>query len=233
MSLVLRTQSLDRRLFGWVVGLTISLITLSACATDVGLPAPRSIVNSTGARLLPDADRMAEIDKWVQEQNTNIQQDPSFWIISQPTSQDMFLWDALTIISSDTAEVLIRRTATDANLPYQLYAHFYLMKEVGRLEEFLPEGVGLEGYELEFVVLKRIADAWLYGRSVFDMSPYPVLDELMYASEGGWLDAYVMTARAADFPKERRAWLDANPGRTEAYRAWFKATFDREPPGLR
>ncbi len=65
------------------------------------------------------------------------------------------------------------------------------------------------------------------------MTPYIVLDELMYVSEGGWLDAYVMTARAADFPEERRAWLDANPERTDAYRAWFKSTFNREPPGLR
>ncbi len=221
-----------RRPSTWAVGVAVLGLAVSACASDVGLPPPRSVINSYGARLLPTPERMAEVDAWVQAQSTNIQEDPSFWIITQPTSQDLLPWEALSI-SSDTAEVLVRRTAPDATLPYQLYGHFYLMKKMERLEEFLPEGEGLEGYDLELVVLKRIADAWLYGRSIFDMTPYIVLDELMYVSEGGWLDAYVMTARAADFPEERRAWLDANPGRTDAYRAWFKSTFNREPPGLR
>ena len=214
----------------------LSLALLSAggiaCAANAGLPAPRSIINSAGARLSADAGRMNEIDEWVQRQSMDIQTDPTFWILYQPTTEDVYLWDALTI-HGDTADMLVAGTASDARVPYELYGHFYMMKHQDRLVEYLPEGVGLEGFELEMAILKRIADAWIYARSVFDMTPYGLLDELMYANEAGYLKAYVLTARASDFPDERRAWLDETPDETEEYRRWFKATFEQEPPGLR
>jgi len=203
-----------------------------ACAPPSGLPAPRSLINSAGARISADPGRMEQIDEWVQKQSLDIQNDPSFFIRALPSGDDIYLWDALTI-HADTAEVPYHGTAADARLAYELYGHFYLMREMDRLDEYLPEGIGLEGFDLEMVILKRIADSWLYGRAVFDMSPYHLLDELMFANEAGWLKAYVLTARASEFPDERRAWLDEAPGESEEYRAWFLKTFELEPPGLR
>lgn len=203
-----------------------------ACAATVGLPVPRSLINSAGARISADPGRMDQVDEWVQQQSLDIQNDPTFYILAQPTGADVYLWDALTF-HGDTVDVQFARTASDARLPYELYAHFYLMKHMDRLDEYLPEGVGLEGFDLEMVILDRIADSWLYGRSVFDMTPYRLLDELMYSNEAGYLKAYLLTARASEFPDERRAWLDATPDEAEEYRSWFKTTFEEEPPGLR
>ena len=78
-----------------------------------------------------------------------------------------------------------------------------------------------------------MADAWLYGRALFDMTPYGPLDELMYAREHGFLEAFILTSRPDEFKEERSAWLDANPGQQEEYRRWFLETFEREPLGLR
>jgi hypothetical protein len=218
----------------YVRALSLALLSAAAmaCAANVGLPKPRSLINSTGARLSADANRMALVDKWVQKQSMDIQTDPTSWILYQPIGSDVYLWDALRI-HGDTAEMRANGTAADARLVYELYGHFYMMKDMDRLEEYLPEGVGLEGFDLEMAVLSRIADAWLYGRSVFDMTPYSLLDELMYVNEAGYLKAYVLTARASEFPDERRAWLDEAPDEPEEYRLWFKETFALEPPGLR
>lgn len=207
---------------------------LAGCAPEAGLPAPRPLVNSHGARLRAEAARMAEVDTWVQKQSIDISQDPSFLISTVPGTEDLYMWEATSInAAADTAVITLRRSATDAQTPYRLYAHFHLMERAGRLDEYLPEGVGLTGYDLERAILKRVADAWLYGRAIFDLSPYGPLDELMYASENGWLDAYILTARADEFPEERRLWLDGGVDVQEDYRAWFRQTFDEEPPGIR
>jgi hypothetical protein len=223
---------LNRRFSARALSLALLCALGTACAATAGLPAPRSLINSAGARISADPSRMEIVDKWVQKQSLDIQQDPTFWVSYQPTGGDVYLWDGLSI-HGDTAEVRVSGVASDARVPYELYGHFYMMKHQDRLEEYLPEGVGLEGFELEMVVMSRIADAWLYGRSVFDMQPYSLLDELMYANEAGYLKAYLLTARAAEFPDERRAWLDEAPDEPEEYRAWFKKTFEEEPPGLR
>ena len=177
---------------------------------------------------------MAEVDVWVQKQSLDIAQDPSFLISTLPGDDDLYVWEATEInTAADSAVITLKRSATDARTPYQLYAHFHLMERVGRLGEYLPEGVGLEGYALERAILKRVADSWLYGRSVFDLSPYRPLDELMYASENGWLDAFILTARAAEFLDELKQWLDGGAEVQDEYRTWFRETFDDEPPGLR
>jgi len=198
-----------RILFGCVL-----LLGLVACQPQQGLPAPRTLVNTEGVRLNPDRARMAEIDEWVQQQSLDIQNDPEFWIISDPITEERYPWEALEI-DADTAVVHWARTAPDA------------------LDEYLPEAIGTEGLAFELAVLDRVADAWLYGRSVFDLIPYQPLDEIMYANEAGWLKALVLTARAGEFPDERRTWLDEDPGAASAYREWFRATFDMEPPGIR
>jgi len=223
---VLRTLPIRRLVTAFL------LVGLAACAGQTQLPTPRPLINSAGARLSPEAERMAAVDEWVQQQSMDIQQDPAFMIITDPVAPELYPWEAVEI-EGDTANVSLTRTAPDARLIYELYAHFYLMKAQGRLDEYLPEAIGLEGLDFELAVLDRLADAWLYGRSVFDMTPYQPLDELMYANEAGWLKALVLTARAAEFPEERRAWLDENPSASEHYRRWFRQTLDMEPPGIR
>lgn len=210
---------------------------VSACVAATGLPAPRSLINRSGARLRADPARMAVIDVWVRAQNENITLDPSFWIISTPSTRETYPWDGLTV-SGDTANVIFLQSAPDAVGILQLYGHFHLMKKMGRLDEFLPEGVDaegreLEGYELEKAILSRVSDAWLYARSLFDMSPYAPLDELMYAKENGYLDAFILTARPEEFREERGAWLDSAADVSGEYRRWFQRTFEREPPGMR
>jgi hypothetical protein len=107
------------------------------------------------------------------------------------------------------------------------------MDMMNRLDEVIPEAVGMEGYELERAILARVSDAWLYGRSAFDIPPYGPLDELLYSYENGYLDAFIFTARPEEFEEERSTWLEANPGGEEEYRQWFVDTFEIEPPGLR
>ena len=179
-----------------------------------------------------DEARIEEIDLWVRDQQDNITADPSFWIIQKSVPTDIYPWEGLRI-SNDTAEVEVPLSTPDAGSIISFYGHFHMMKVMERLDEFLPEAMDAEGYELERAILKRISDAWLYGRASFDLSPYGPLDELLYSTEYGYLDAFILTARPDEFEGERRDWLEANPGREDEYRGWFVATFEREPPGLR
>jgi len=121
----------------------------------------------------------------------------------------------------------------DSEIPAQIYGHLHLMAKMGRLEEFLPEAATATGFQLERAILERVADAWLLGRTVYDFSPYAPLDELIYAREAGYLDAFIFTARPEDFAEARAKWARENPGRSDEYRTWFLKTFNREPPGLR
>ena len=211
-----------------------AILILGACTTVAPLPAPRSLIVRSGARLQPDKARLSEIDLWVREQQENITLDPSFWIVENPTPVETYPWEGLTLSpDADTAYVMVPSVAPEAGSIMAFYGHYYLMKEMRRLDEFLPEAAEAEGYELERAILSRVADAWLYGRALFDMTPYGPLDELMYAKENGYLEALIFTSRPEEFEEERTAWMDANPGRQDEYRGWFKETFEREPPGLR
>jgi hypothetical protein len=212
--------------------LAMAVLILGSCTTAASLPAPRSLIVRSGARLQADRARLSEIDIWVRAQQENITMDPSFWIIENATPDEPYPWDGFTI-SSDTAFVLVPAVAPESGSIMAFYGHYHLMKTMERLEEFLPEAAEAEGYELEKAILTRVADAWLYGRALFDMTPYGPLDELMYAREHGFLEALILTSRPDEFTEERSAWLDANPGQQEEYRRWFLETFEREPPGLR
>lgn len=219
------------RLTVWAF-LSASAVGFSSCAPIDPLPPPRPLVIPTGVRVRTDEARVEEIDLWVRVQQENITMDPSFWIISNPVPTENYPWEGLRI-SNDTAHVEVPLSTPDAGSIISLYGHFHMMKVMERLEEFLPEAVDAEGYELEKAMLTRVSDAWLYGRSVFDMTPYGPLDELLYSTEYGYLDAFILTARPDEFERERREWLEANPGRPGEYRQWFIETFEREPPGPR
>ncbi len=210
----------------------VALLIVGACTTVAPLPAPRSLIVRSGARLQADQARLSQIDLWVRDQQENITLDPSFWIVERPTPVETYPWDGLTI-SEDTAYVMVPSVAPESGSIMAFYGHYHLMKKMERLDEFLPEAEEAEGYELEKAILTRVADAWLYGRALFDMTPYGPLDELMYARENGFLEALILTSRPDEFEDERTAWLNANPGQQEEYRRWFLETFEREPPGLR
>jgi len=209
-----------------------AVVILGACTTVAPLPAPRSIIVRSGARIQAERARLSEIDLWVRDQQENITLDPSFWIIENPTPVETYPWDGLRI-SSDTAFVMVPAVAPESGSIIAFYGHYHLMKKMDRLDEFLPEAADAEGYELEKAILTRVADAWLYGRALFDMTPYGPLDEIMYAREHGFLEALILTARPGEFSEESRAWREANPGRQQEYRQWFLETFEREPLGMR
>lgn len=196
------------------------------------IPPPRPIVVFSGERITADHERMKEVNEWVTRQQRNIVEDPSFWVIGEPVTDEVYLWEGLRI-SNDSVWTHVDLRAPDTRLVHELYAHFHLMSTMGRQEEWLPEAPDAVGYALERAILARCADAWTLGRSTFDTAPYGPLDELMYVADAGYLDAFVFTARPDEFASSRAEWARENPGRADAYREWFLDTFSREPPGLR
>ena len=204
-----------------------------ACATAAPeIPRPRPIVVHSGARIRADHERMKEVNEWVTREEANIRDDPSFWVITSSTIDEVFPWDGLHV-SNDSVTVRLPLGGRDASLVYNIYAHLHLMVTMGRQEEWLPEAPDAVEYELERAILQRSADAWVLGRTVFDTQPFGPMDELAFASEGGFLDAFIFTARPDEFAASRAEWARAHPGEIERYRDWFIETFSREPPGLR
>jgi hypothetical protein len=234
-SLFNATERRHRLISGSVLiagALAAGALAAGACAGSYAMPAPRQLVVRSGARVFADRARLAEIDVWVREHQENIVVDPSFLIVENGSSVVTYPWQALTI-TGDTASVLVYAAAPEAGSILSFYGYYHLMDDFDRLDEVLPEAVGAQGYELERAILSRVSDAWLYGRSAFDMAPYGPLDELMFSHENGYLDAFVLTARPEEFDEAHSAWLEENPGRDEEYRQWFRETFEMEPPGLR
>ncbi len=221
-----------RRRRGSRAVLIASALAVGACAGAYSLPAPRSLVVRTGARIAADEARLNEIDIWVREQLENIQLDPTFLVSYETSAEPTYPWEGLSILG-DTAEVLVYQAAPESLNFLYIYGHFHLMDKMNRLDEFIPEAVGAEGYELERAILARLSDAWLYGRAVFDTPPYGPLDELLFSNEAGYLDAFTLTARPEEFEEDRARWLRENPGREEQYGRWFLETFETEPPGRR
>ncbi len=214
----------------------VAVSSFFACvSTEVTLPEPRRLVIHSGARLAPTREHMEDVHDWVREQYDSIQMDPSFWIISEPEEGPVYPWERLRVNArADTAFVSVQATGSGARLrvgAFQIYAHLHLMAAQGRLDRWLPEAVGLDDFELERAILARVADAWLYQRSIFDAQPYGVLDEITYANENGYLDSFILTSRPDAFVEARRAWMTENPDDGNAYVDWFRRTFERDPPG--
>lgn len=205
----------------------------AACSTGPrSVPTPRPIIVSSGARLRVEQERADSINDWVTREQANIVNDPSFWVVSEPSDGDVYPWEGMRI-SRDTVAVQVPRGSQDPQLVHQIYGHLHLMSTLGRQEEWLPEAPEAEGYALERAILARAADAWILGRAVYNTVPYAPLDELAYAKEAGHLDAFIFTARPDEFASARADFVRANPGAMERYRDWFLETFNREPPGLR
>jgi len=206
---------------------------LGACASGPpDIPPPRPIGIHSGERIRVDHDRMREVNRWVSLEQTNISDDPSFWVISQATVEEAFPWEGMRT-SNDSVWIPVPLGGSDASLIYQIYGHLHLMVEMGRQAEWLPEAPDAVGYELERAILKRCADAWVLGRTVFDTQPFGPMDELAYSSEQGFLDAFIFTARPNEFAASRADYVRQNPDAMQGYRDWFVNAFSREPPGIR
>ena len=213
----------------------LAVIVLTAAGCAAGEPVlrdPRRLVIHSGERLAPTRERMEEIDAWVREQRDSIRDDPSFMIISGPQEGPAYPWETLEINEQgDTA--LFSTQRPEVYGPYTIYAHLHLMAAQGRLDRWLPEAEGGTPFEIERAILSRVSDTWLYQRSIFDVRPYDLLEELIYSKENGYLDAYILTARPDVFVDARRDWLAENPDARETFIAWFRKTFERDPPGVR
>ncbi len=216
-------------------GVLGTLLVAGACAaTGPVIPQPRSIVIYSGARIRPDHEEMKVVNEWVTREQQNIQEDPSFWIIAGRSMSESYPWEGMVISSGlDSVNVRVPFTGQDGLLVYEIYGHLHLMAQRGDREEWLPEAPTAVGYELERAILTRVADAWILGRTVYDSNPFGPLDEIAYAKDAGYLDAFIFTARPEEFATSRTEWARANPGGMEAYRDWFLNTFNREPPGIR
>ncbi len=214
------------------IAVLAAAVGVGGCATgQVEAPSPRPIIVSSGERLRADTARIDSIFAWLTVQTRKIQEDPTFLIAETPTARETLPWKTLTLIG-DTAKIQYDRAHPDITTAYDVYAHLHLMKKMGRLDEWLPDHADAEGFELERVIVDRMADAWLLGRTSFDAPPYTPLDELIYAREAGYLDPYLLVARADEFPQDKADWEQANPGKLDEYRAWFMRVFRREPPGM-
>lgn len=205
-------------------------VMLSACGGASSLPTPRSVIVYTGVRIQPDADRMEEVDRWIQPQLEEIRRSRGFTIRVMRTERAEYPWESMEV-GRDTARVFIQQIAPDTDTPFSIYAHFHMMALRGDLEPWLPEAAEAEGFGLERAILARISDLWLYGRAVYNVPPYGPLDELLYANEYGFLDEFILAAQPARFADLRAAHEDENPNRWEEFERWFQETFERDGPG--
>jgi hypothetical protein len=205
---------------------------LAACTSNgpIKLPPPRPIVVTSGERIRVDTARMDTIYAWLNKENDNIENDPSFLVKGIPAARESMPWQSLSIVG-DTVSFQYDRAHPDVTTAFNVYAHLHLMKKLGKLGQWMPQDSTAEGFELERAIVGRMSDVWLLGRAVFDAPAYGPLDELMYAKEAGYLDAYILVGRPQEFAKERADWERNKPGELEAYRTWFKKTFNHDPPG--
>lgn len=240
----LRPRPLRAVLLTGVVARTVLLTGVVASASlacgsgEVQLPEPRGLVIYTGERLAPPRDRMEVVDDWIREQWDSIQADPSFMIYTEGVEGPVYPWESLEVNEAgDTARISVQGRSAGSQL-YTIYAHYHLMAIQERLDKWLPEGLDAQGGELddfglEKAILSRVADVWLYQRSILDAPPYGLLDELTYAKENGYLDEFILTARPDAFVEARREYFADNPDRASKYLDWFRSAFERDPPGLR
>lgn len=219
-----------------VLALGATALSLACASGQPRLPPARPVVNSEGLRISPSMARMDAVAAWISPQLTHIAEDPGFLISAQIVDEPLYPWETIRVTRNerqDTVIIAVDDLGTDAMTAYELYAHLHLVADRGELAQWLPSAEGLEGLDLEEAILRRVGEAWLYGRSVFSTIAHPVWDEIMFSSEYGYLRPLVLVARPEEFQEEKAAFEEANPEALGAYAEWFRASFDREPPGLR
>jgi hypothetical protein len=105
-----------------------------ACASaGPALPDPRPIIIYSGARIRADTERLDSIHEWVTREQTNIVEDPGFWVITQPAVEEVYPWVGLTI-RLDSVWVSLDPRAIDTRLVQEIYGHLHLMAVMGRQE---------------------------------------------------------------------------------------------------
>lgn len=223
-----RLRALGFRVPGRAI-LALGALGVVGCSAATPLPQPRPVVVVSGERVRADPEAMQVVDRWLRPQLDDIDRNPGYLIRLKEDRDPVYPWQKLEIIG-DTVDISLQQGYEDGQTPFLLYAHFRLMAGRGQLERWLPEGVGLEGLALERVILGRIADVWLYGRAVYDTSPYAPLDEILYARENGFLDDLIFATQTTRFGAEALVYYAENPERLVAFRDWFRRTFEREPP---
>ncbi len=223
-------RRLARRLLGVVSGL-LAVIFIAGCAQGVTVaPDPRPIVNRQGARLALDDERAQEVYQWVDRQLAEIRENPSFWVITAPSTSDLLPWETLDLTpTGDSATVQFPNTVPDVAQVYQIYAHLHITRVRGEIEEWLPGADSLAGWDLELAIVDRMAEAWLLGRASYSFAPYPPVDQLVYASEEGMLEPLLLSLRGFEYPEARDAWLEANPEGEAEFRAWYRDTLGGDP----
>jgi hypothetical protein len=219
-------KNLNLLSLGLVVGLPLLV---SACGGST-LPPPRSVIVYTGVRVQADAERMQEIDRWLEPQMEEIRRARGITLRTLRTEGAEYPWQSLDI-TGDTARIFVQQIAPDTRTPFAIYAYHQLLAQRGELERWIPEAEEAEGFDLERAILNRTADIWLLGRSVHNTQPYGPLDELLYANEYGFLDEFILASQPERFEEERQAHREANPERWEEFTAWFQQTFERDGPG--
>lgn len=205
------------------------LLAVGACVAGSVLPVVRPLVSPNGVRITTDQERMEEVDGWYRLHVQTIQQDPSFWVTDNVAQEIDYPWENFTI-NEDTVRVWIPQRVPDAHWPFRVYGFYELMDEVGRIDDFVPEADGEDEFGVQRAFTSRLADIWLYARTVFATSPFEPLDRLVFSKENGYLDAFMFDVRGEEFPEERDAWIAANPGRLEEYRSWIQGAFGRPTP---
>lgn len=218
-----------RRGFVWVGALALAS---GACASGgpVEIRDPRPLINLTGQRLLVDKEQMREINDWVVPAVEAIETDPSFVVDYRSVPEPVYPWQTFAFAPNDTVRVAWEAGVPDVRTTYWIYAFLHQMHRMGRLVDWFSEAEALEGWELELFIVERTADSWLLGRTTFDTQPYAKLDELIYAHDRGQLEALVLYTRPGEFPEAEEAFLDADPDGFEAFEAWYRETWGRDPP---
>lgn len=216
-----------------VLPVVFVVVALSACGGTAPLPEPRNVIVFSGERIRPEPERVQAVEEWLRPQLEDVENNPSFLIRLSRQARAAYPWDTLEI-TGDTALILVERAAVDADTPHLVYAHFRLMAQRGELEEWIPgldpEEELPQGFELERMILQRVSDVWLLGRSVYDTHAYGPLDELLYANERGLLTEYILATQGDRFPEQRERYTEENPEWEEALTTFFRTTFERDGP---
>ena len=213
-----------------IVGLVLATAAAACTQRPEVAPDPRPIVNRQGTRLNLEDDRAQEIFRWVDAQIAEIEQNPSFWVISSASSSDLLPWETLDLTATgDSATVQYPTTVPDVAQIYQIYAHLNITRVRGTIADWLPGADTLAGWDLEVAMVERMADAWLLGRASYSFTPYAPVDQLVYAASAGMLEPLLLSLRGFEYPDARDAWLAANPNGEAEFREWYESTLGGDP----